>query len=389
MKVANYSLLIVSQIPVQNINNEFHSLDLWCKDINANSKVVNGLGIFCPITESTEKGVGIIDPCIEIYSLDSSISLDIFESVIKKYDVIQLGAGRPFWHCRSEFLALFYAKKNSKFTIYSISSNRVKLTLLNAAGKSFLKQSKQKIIALSIYLTQRFFSRYSDGVILVGSGLKAGLGVSNKNIHIGLASWINKEDILAEGLIKKRLMALSNGFMPRLCICTRLEKMKGVHLAIEALSILKNEWDFCPGLSIYGAGSEKGDLEKLVKENALQNQVVFMGTVAYGEIFFTEIRQYDLMLLTNLSDEQPRLIFDAISQGLLPVCPNTAVYKAAGLDDKLLYKQNSAVDLAAIVRSFTSKALFSEMVELSGLLLKISTIEKMHLNRVNWVKELL
>jgi len=387
-----YSILIISHIPVYKISEEdcYYSLDLWCKDVNANSKVVSKLAIFCPILESYGDDVIVtkLDSRIKVHKLNNLIYLKEFKEIISQYDVIQIGAGKPFWKYKYEFLAIIYARIQSKCFIYSISSNRVKLTLLNSEGGGS-KEVKGRINSFSIYLTQKIFSKYSTGVLLVGNGLKLALGINNNNIHVGLASWIEKQDILPVSILDKKLSELPSYLLPELCVCTRLEKMKGVHLAIEALDSLKRKYDFKPRLKIYGIGPEKENLTILVNQLELQEQVSFMGVVRYGVDFFKEIRQYNLMLLTNLSDEQPRIIFDAISQGVLPICPNTNVYQSTGLDGGLLYKQGSAIELAERIKAFTDKTFFVNMINLSRPLLDNSTVEAMHTNRANWVKGLL
>jgi len=308
---------------------------------------------------------------------------------VREYDVVQIAGGKPLWKSFNEIVALYFAKKYGKKIILSISSNRVKLTLLNAEGASYLKRLKAKIIANSIFYTQRFLSRYVDGVLLIGNALRKELKIENENIHEGLASWINDEDILSEEVILNQLSARKPTLVPRLCICTRLEKMKGVHIAIEALSILKNEKQLQPMLAIYGHGEEREALESLADELGVKNQIEFKGYVSYGKEFFEAIQQYDLMLMTNLSDEQPRLVFDALSQGLIPISPNTSVYKKIGFDDTLLYKQGSALDLAKNILQYTDKVLFIEELCNARKLLGQATIGQMHFHRNQWIQNLL
>lgn len=385
----HYSLLIVTTIPVKLIEDNFYSLDLWCKDISVNAKYVDKIGIICPESQYIKGSLVKVPSDIEVNVINTLFSLKIIKSIVERYDVIQLAGGRPFWQSFNEFLILLYAKKIGKLVLFSISSNRVKLTLLNSSGKNSLKKFKAKLVASSIYLTQKIYSKYSDGVLLVGDSLKTKLGINNSNTYIGLASWINEDDIIAKEIIQKKLTNLPSYVIPKLCICARLEVMKGIHIAIEALVILRDKYNITPMLSIYGEGPELNNLKNLAKELKVTSQVDFRGYISYGSAFYKEISNYDLMLLTNLSDEQPRLIFDAISQGVIPICPNTPPYKSVGLDSKLLYDQGSSVDLARIIQSYTDKHLLSEMTNLSRLVLEKCTIDEMHLNRSNWIKELL
>jgi len=45
-------------------------------------------------------------------------------------------------------------------------------------------------------------------------------------------------------------------------------------------------------------------------------RIRFRESVRYGEPFFSALREYDAVLVANLQDEQPRIIFDAFSQAV-------------------------------------------------------------------------
>ena len=389
MSKHEYSLLLVTQIPVLLNNDAAFTLDLWCKDISVNAKYVAKIGIICPKTRVIKGGIMKIPSHIEVNIIDTFLPIKTIHSIMKRYDVIQFAGGRPIWYCLRDLFILFSAKRMGKMTLYSISSNRVKLTLLNSLNKSFIKKLKAKFIATSINLTQRFFSKHSDAVLLVGSTLKKALGIHHKNIHVELASWIEESDIVSDQVIQKKLSARPNYTVPKLCICTRLKTMKGVHIAIHALAGLRDQFKLMPMLSIYGEGPELTNLKNLVATLDLSQQVEFLGCVAYGADFFDAIKKYDLILLTNLSDEQPRLIFDALAQGLIPICPNTITYKNVGLDDKVLYTQGDSDDLARVINAYTDTSLFTSMMTLSRQLLRQGTIDSMHVNRSEWIKGLL
>ena len=94
-----------------------------------------------------------------------------------------------------------------------------------------------------------------------------------------------------------------------------------------------------------------------------------------------------MVLLTNLNDEQPRLIFDAISQGCLPVCPDSTPYRSLGLPPELLYRRGDvdslAQCLATLLMSGRRPALRARLIEIANG----ATIEAMHRVRRDWVRE--
>ncbi len=166
--------------------------------------------------------------------------------------------------------------------------------------------------------------------------------------------------------------------------------MKGVHIALEALEIIKN--DAVQGdltLNILGEGPEKSNLVDDVKHKGLIGTVKFKGTFSYPEEFFNEIAKDSIMLLTNLSDEQPRLIFDAISQGLLPICPNTNPYRALNLAPQTLYDVGKPDSLAKSIIKLSDPVEFEIAMEHSRKMANQFTIEAMHRNRAKWISSLL
>jgi L-malate glycosyltransferase len=82
---------------------------------------------------------------------------------------------------------------------------------------------------------------------------------------------------------------------PRFAIACRLERWKGVHLAIEAIAHLADAT-----LDIAGIGSEASALERLVKKRGLQDRVRFHGRVLDVATFY---RNADIAL--NCSEHEP------------------------------------------------------------------------------------
>ena len=209
---------------------------------------------------------------------------------------------------------------------------------------------------------------------------------SQTNIHVGTASWISREDLITEEELERRALELQKKVRLKLCIATRLEYMKGVHLVIAALKILQKEMgQDMPDLLILGEGEEHDNLERQVQKNELENNVKFGGMRSYPDSFFETIRAYDLMLLTNLNDEQPRLIFDAISQGLIPICPDSKQFRALNLGDPVYFKQGNVSSLASVIKNV---AYLKDYRPVLNALLSCgieSTLDTMHIERRKWI----
>jgi len=158
--------------------------------------------------------------------------------------------------------------------------------------------------------------------------------------------------------------------------------MKGVHLAIEALALIKQSK---PTLTIIGEGPERDPLQKLVQALNLSSQVTFIDTLHYPKPFLQTIENYDFLLLTNLNDEQPRVIFDALARGVLPLCPDNPAYHM--LPPPLQYKQGNAQALANLITTLSSQDPCSLITDLRPLL-EGHTIESMHRSRADYFLEM-
>ncbi len=163
--------------------------------------------------------------------------------------------------------------------------------------------------------------------------------------------------------------------------------MKGIHIGIEAMAKIVCRSPRCDfKMAILGAGPEFEPLQEQVRTANLTEHVEFKGTRSYPTEFFEELRQHGLVLLTNLNDEQPRLIFDAISQGCIPVCPDAPAYRSLGLPSDILYRQGDSCSLAATIERLKGdqnlRALWSRLLAVSEQF----TLEGMHAKRAAWIE---
>ena len=313
---------------------------------------------------------------------------DEYQKLVNQYDVVQIAPNRPFWVSGVERKIYKAARTSCIYCIAGISSNRAMTTLLNSKNKNILKRIKSWIIYFGINLSIRYFTRRSDGVFVVGIGLVKLINPMQTNIFINTASWINDAELIRKDEFAAKVNDISKRDKLRLCVATRLEYMKGVHIALDALKILKKELgDSVPKLLILGEGEELEPLKRQAEENGLTDDVVFGGIRSYPDEFFKTIRAYDLMLLTNLNDEQPRLVFDSISQGVIPICPNSHQFEALKMDDFVYYEKGNPGALAAKIREVISYQSFSTLSENLHKVAGQNTIDTMHRSRADWIKK--
>ena len=381
-----YRLLIVSPIPVSMVNGYYHSLDLWVKDLETNFDYVSSLAILAPRASQPLESSRPIPPNIKVIFQDQVSTESNLESFISQYDVVSVGVGGPAWRMKTALRAAYATKQANRCLITSITSNRVKTTLMNSQGKSWLKKLKAKLIAFSIKRTTSKLAAMANGVVVIGEGVRQSMQLKHRNIYVETASWIHDEEIISETAFQEKVSELTS---PKTIIAARLEPMKGVHLAIEALVHIKKSAKVLPTLNILGKGPALDDLNTMVQANKLENIVSFDGVRAYPDEFFAELRNFELVLLTNLNEEQPRLIFDAISQGLIPICPDSAAYQHLKLPAEILYKKGDAHSLALTWLAFCDCVSVAKMMQQLRPMAFQYTINAMHQKRSQWIAGLL
>ncbi|MBK8802740.1 MAG: glycosyltransferase family 4 protein [Fibrobacteres bacterium] len=154
---------------------------------------------------------------------------------------------------------------------------------------------------------------YQDSLAKPGRGLQ----------KIIPATWVDEEFIVqAEQFqidLATKMHRLSTDF--RLGFFAHLNYEKGADLALRAARKVMDQGGRI-SVDIWGDGVRRVELEALAAE--LGVEVRFRGTVQYGKDFFAAMRESHLVAVPNRNDEQPRIIFDAFSQGVPVVVSATA-----------------------------------------------------------------
>ena len=150
------------------------------------------------------------------------------------------------------------------------------------------------------------------------------LGSKSANGYVIPASWIDEGDILPECVaedIWQRKLSVSHSRL-RLLFVGRLVTAKGLLVLLQAMRRLSHE--LVPiSLDIVGEGDLKSQCEILASELCGATTVNLLGTVPYGAPLFELIRGYDAIVVPCLSDEQPRIVFDAYSQAVPVLASDT------------------------------------------------------------------
>lgn len=138
--------------------------------------------------------------------------------------------------------------------------------------------------------------------------------------YVTPAVWINEGDVLSE-TDARRLWDGKAKSPARMLFAGRLVAAKGLGVLLDALRILDQRGTRAT-VDIIGEGSlrencvEAAEKLKTVKLTVLE-------TVPYGAPFFKLVQGYHAVLIPSLSDEQPRVVFDANAQAVPVIASNT------------------------------------------------------------------
>jgi glycosyltransferase involved in cell wall biosynthesis len=131
------------------------------------------------------------------------------------------------------------------------------------------------------------------------------------------ASWIDERVILSD-LEAERLWAdrcATPGSPLALVFVGRLLPQKGVLTLLDAMKIL-DEQGVHVRLDIFGTGELTEECRRAAAALHGPASIELKGTLPYGDAFFEALRPYHGLLVPSVSDEQPRVVYDAFSQAL-------------------------------------------------------------------------
>ena len=175
---------------------------------------------------------------------------------------------------------------------------------------------KAKVRARISEILSRWCVNRGSLVILTQEGYrKTLLTRAPQSGHIIHASWIDEEQILSPREADESWRAKTSAVGAlRILFAGRLERSKGVMVLLDAMRLLVR--DACPiELDILGDG-ELLDVCRDASTSWGAGKIRTMGAIAYDAEFFRLMRGYHAVAVPSLSDEQPRIVYDAYSQAV-------------------------------------------------------------------------
>jgi glycosyltransferase involved in cell wall biosynthesis len=170
--------------------------------------------------------------------------------------------------------------------------------------------------------------------------------------HVINASWIDNEKVLSDADATEVWKGKSGiGNRLKILFAGRLVADKGVLVLLQAIKELDAS-NVPIELDVLGDGELYGTCVSFGKELVNSAVVRCLGTVPYSHLFEV-LSRYHAVVVPSLSDEQPRIVFDAYSQAV-PVIGSDADGIRACVEDRvtgLLAKRDCPEALAARLRA--------------------------------------
>jgi glycosyltransferase involved in cell wall biosynthesis len=138
--------------------------------------------------------------------------------------------------------------------------------------------------------------------------------------YVTPAVWINDADILDEATARS-IWNRKLSEPVRLLLAGRLTAGKGIDVLLAALRLLDGR-GVRARVDIIGAGDRRPACILAAKELGTV-QLSVLDPVPYGRQFFELLQQYHAMLIPNLTDEQPRILFDAGARAVPAIASDT------------------------------------------------------------------
>ena len=326
--VIDQRYLLVSHIPIYvDATGTYGTDPLWHKDLVGHFRYIKRFTLAAPVVRDWPAGTKaftVADKAgasVEFLPLPLTLSLpqkvlalprvvSRLWSGVNASDVVHIGVGGNGWWAgpmsRLQRKFLIVIVESSPWRIREGASLRKRV---RGVVTEWVAHRLCNLATVSFYTQSEYLHRY--------------LKDPSKG-YINSASWIDDEVILS---LEEAALAWREKPIPprplRVGLFSRLVSDKGVLVLIEAMKRLEQR-GVSISLDIYGNGELLGACEEAAKSGAVSATVRVCGTLAYDASFFAAIRQYHAVVVPSLTEEQPRIVFDAFSQAVPCLASDTS-----------------------------------------------------------------
>jgi glycosyltransferase involved in cell wall biosynthesis len=395
--------LLVINIPLYRNAGVMLAEHLWFKDLLGHLDYLKKLTIACPIMDD-----GPVENAVQLSSDHRFAAVNIAElpaagswwvaavnlprttirlwKAIRDADIVHTGlAGWPFPY---GWVATPIAKILRKKLVIIVESAPWRLN--SGRARTF----KAVFLAWLYEGLARWCLARSDLAIFTQENYRQTLLPNERTrARIINASWIDEEVIISAEQADEiwNQKSLSSATELSIVFVGRLDRQKGLLVLLDAMRLLATK-NLPVRLDILGAGELEPVCRALSQELKDSTRVHVLGTVPYGAPLFEMLRGYHALVLPNISDEQPRIVYDAYSQALPVLASRTSGLEACIVENRTgwFVAPNSADELGRMIERAAANAHDLESMGKEALRSARSmTHQKMHRDRHRLLLELI
>lgn len=307
---------------------------MWLKDLSRHVAYLGNLSLASPCRQGEP---GVYD--VHVSSLISPEKINHIDLPYTFSNVAALKAAPQnillLWGALKKTLAVHYMVNNFPvpygWLIVPMAKllGRYKIIVIESAPWRFPYAkpfSKAKLVEYVFERVNRWCVNQSDFCLFTQADYKKQLLIRDQSKgYVIPASWIDESAILDASAAEKswdKKFSLRPDRI-RVLFAARLVEAKGVKVLLDAMQILADKGISSVELGIAGEGELLHLCESYAKKLLPTVHIKILGTREYGSDFFNLLKEYDAVVMPSLTDEQPRLPFDAYSQAVPVLASDT------------------------------------------------------------------
>ena len=325
-----YFLAVCVPVKIDQNGNRWCS-ELWAKDLALHLDYLTNLTLACPCVFAeptpTDRPISAAPfDRLTFVDLPSSKSMiGALANLPKQISTMWRGmkparivhAGFGGWPVSEGWLAIPLATLQRKFTISYVESSFWRVSGSGASWRQILRSFiAERLSTLCIRIANlRFFTSKAYEEDFLGRG-----DHTAEHSYVTPATWVDDAVILTDDEAQADWNKKSG--VIKLLFAGRLIPEKGVRVLLEAVNEFGPE--IAISISVIGEGPLAEEcIEFARRAQGSASRLQLLKPVKYGPDFFNLLREMDAVIVPSLSDEQPRLIFDAFSQAIPVIGSNT------------------------------------------------------------------
>lgn len=251
-----------------------------------------------------------------------------------------------------------------KRRVFVLDADVESILELQIEASSIPKAILLRFVKTIYYILIRFCVRTSYVTFAVGDTVFTRYK-NYGNVHKIHVSNVHKRDIISSEELEEKILRIQKCELKIMVASNPIVPRKGQRYAVEASRILTKEMGIPASLDIYGDGSMRGLLEDMVKSYHLSDIAHFEGVIPYGNQFYACLRAHDCIVIPIVTEELPRILFDALANGTAVVASNTNAIRDVVSDSRnaILVAAGDPTEIAtAIRRLHLDRKLLSEII---------------------------